>query len=65
MNSSELTNIVKSLASELNFDLCNITSAEPFSADRDIAIERIQSGKMAGLPWFNESRVVRLSLIHI
>ena len=59
MNSSELTNIVKSLASELNFDLCNITSAEPFSADRDIAIERIQSGKMAGLPWFNESRVVR------
>ena len=59
MNSSELTNIVKSLASELNFDLCNITSAEPFSVDRDIAIERIQSGKMAGLPWFNESRVVR------
>ena len=59
MNRSDLTEIIKNSASELNFDLCNITSAESFIEDRDIAIDRIRSGKMSGLPWFNESRVIR------
>ena len=59
MNRSDLTEIIKNSASQLNFDLCNITSAESFIEDRDIAIDRIRSGKMSGLPWFNESRVIR------
>ena len=59
MNKKELTKIVKNKAIELNFDLCNITSSETFAEDRKIAIERIQAGKMAGLPWFNENRVIR------
>ncbi len=41
------------------FDLVGVTSADDFKADRDAALERIREGRMDGLPWYTESRVMR------
>ena len=41
------------------FDLAGVTSADDFDADRDAALERIREGRMDGLPWYTESRVMR------
>ena len=55
----ELTEIVKEEAIQLNFDLVRITSAESFTVDRDVTMDRIKSGHMDGLQWFTEARVSR------
>ena len=41
------------------FDLVGVTSADEFAADRTAALERIHEGRMDGLPWYTESRVMR------
>ena len=41
------------------FDLAGVTSADVFASDRDAALERIRDGRMEGLPWYTESRVLR------
>jgi len=56
---SDLKAIVKEHATELGFDLVRVTSAEEFSSDRAVALERIKAGLMDGLPWYTESRVHR------
>ena len=50
---------VRSLATELGFDLVGITSAEPFQEAEEITLERVRDGLMHGLPWFHEARVKR------
>ena len=49
----------KEYALELGFDLVRVTSAEQFTQDREVTLERLRAGLMDGLPWFNESRVQR------
>jgi epoxyqueuosine reductase len=51
--------IATQYARELGFDLVRVTSAEEFAQDRAVALERIRSGLMAGLPWYTEDRVRR------
>ncbi len=51
--------IAKEYALELGFDLVRVTSAEQFAQDREVVLERLRTGLMDGLPWFNESRVQR------
>ncbi len=41
------------------FDLVGITGPDDFAADRAAALERIREGRMDGLPWYTESRVMR------
>lgn len=55
----EIKTVVKEYAKELGFDLVRITSAEEFAEDRAVALERLKSGLMDGLPWYNENRVKR------
>ena len=43
----------------MGFDLVRVTSAQEFNEDRNVALKRIDDGLMDGLPWFNESRVLR------
>ena len=50
---------VKEYARELGFDLVGIASADHFSEDRDVALDRLREGLMDGLPWYTESRVER------
>ena len=50
---------VKEYALELGFDVVGIASAEAFSDHESIALERLHSGLMDGLPWYTESRVRR------
>jgi epoxyqueuosine reductase len=59
MHSSDLKAVVKEYAIELGFDLVRITSAQEFSQDRAIALERVRAGLMDGLPWYSEKRVNR------
>ena len=49
----------RSQARACGFDLAGVTSADDFAADRDAALERIREGRMDGLPWYTESRVMR------
>lgn len=56
---ADIKTIVKEYAQELGFDLVRVTSAEEFADDRAIALERIKSGLMNGLPWYTEDRVKR------
>ena len=51
--------IVTARARACGFDLVGVTGADDFVADRDAALERIREGRMDGLPWYTESRVVR------
>ena len=53
------TKLVKNRALESGFDLVRITTAEDFPKDRDVALQRIDEGLMDGLPWYNQSRVIR------
>ena len=46
-------------ALELGFDLVRVTSAEEFAEDKAVTLERLRTGLMDGLPWFNEARVQR------
>ena len=55
----ETTALVKECAQQLGFDLVRITTADEFTADRDVALQRIEAGLMDGLPWYNEQRVRR------
>lgn len=56
---AEIKTIVKEYARELGFDLVRVTSAEEFAEDRAIALDRIKSGLMDGLPWYTADRVNR------
>ena len=51
--------IVTARARACGFDLVGVTGADDFVADRDAALERIREGRMDGLPWYTESRVMR------
>ena len=55
----DLKAIATEYALELGFDLVRITSAQEFSQDRAVALERLRAGLMDGLPWFNETRIQR------
>ena len=48
-----------SYAKEVGFDLVRIASAEDFAEDRAVTLQRLKSGLMDGLPWFNQARVLR------
>jgi len=50
---------VTAQARACGFDLVGVTSADAFDADREAALERIREGRMDGLPWYTESRVMR------
>ena len=56
---SDLKDTVIALARGCGFDLVGVTSADDFAADRAAALERIREGRMDGLPWYTESRVMR------
>ena len=54
---SKLEAQVKNLGIKSGFDLVGITSAENFTRDEKVSIERVRSGLMDGLPWYTEDRV--------
>ena len=56
---TDLKATVTTQARAAGFDLVGVTSADDFASDRDAALERIREGRMDGLPWYNESRVMR------
>ena len=56
---TDLKATVTAQARACGFDLAGVTSADDFAADRDAALERIREGRMDGLPWYTESRVMR------
>ena len=56
---SDIKNHILRSAAEYGFDLVRITGAEDFTQDREAALERIRTGRMKGLPWYNEARVQR------
>ena len=56
-----MENSIKKYATSLGFDLVGITDAEPFLEDEAIALERIRSGYMDGLPWYTEERVKKMN----
>jgi epoxyqueuosine reductase len=56
---SDVKAIVVGHAAELGFDLVRVASAEDFAEDRTIALERLRTGLMDGLPWYTEARVRR------
>ena len=56
---NDLKATVTAHAHACGFDLVGVTSADDFAADRDAALERIREGRMDGLPWYTESRVMR------
>ena len=56
---TDLKTTVTAQARACGFDLVGVTSAEEFTDDRDAALERIREGRMDGLPWYTESRVMR------
>ncbi len=61
-NSKEVlknTALVKECSRQMGFDLVRITSAQDFTDDRRVALERIAAGLMDGLPWYNADRVQR------
>ena len=47
---SDVKAVVKEYARKLGFDLVGITSAQEFSQDGAIALERLRAGLMDGLP---------------
>ena len=56
---SDIKTIVKEYARQVGFDLVGIASAQEFAEDGAIALDRLRTGLMDGLPWYNESRVLR------
>ncbi len=59
IRNENLTDLVKSCAYDLGFDIVRVTSASPFLAARDVAEKRIEQGLMDGLPWYTQNRVRR------
>ena len=55
----DLKTVATDYALELGFDLVRVTSAEEFTEDKAVTLERLRAGLMDGLPWFNEARVQR------
>ncbi|MAF39618.1 MAG: tRNA epoxyqueuosine(34) reductase QueG [Chloroflexi bacterium] len=55
----DLKRQITEYAMQCGFDLVRITRAGEFAQDRDVALTRIKSGQMDGLPWYTESRVRR------
>ena len=55
----DLKKQITEYAVQCGFDLVRITRAGEFAQDRDVALTRIKSGQMDGLPWYTESRVRR------
>ncbi len=51
--------LIAAQARACGFDLVGVTGADDFVADRNTALERIRQGRMDGLPWYTESRVMR------
>ncbi len=58
-DTSLLTQQVKALAREMGFNAVGIASAEDFSREESIVLERMGSGLMDGLPWYHKARVHR------
>ena len=56
---ADIKALVVERARSCGFDLVGVTSADEFAADRQAALERIREGRMDGLPWYTESRVMR------
>ena len=56
---TDVKTTVLEIARSSGFDLVGVASADDFLADRDAALERIREGRMDGLPWYTESRVMR------
>ena len=56
---TDLKATVVAHARACGFDLVGVTSADDFVADRDVVLERVREGRMDGLPWYTESRVLR------
>ena len=56
---SDMKTIVASYAAELGFDLVQVASAEDFTEDQNVALERLRAGLMDGLPWYTEARIRR------
>ena len=56
---NDLKQSVLATARDCGFDLAGVTSADDFEADRQAALERIREGRMDGLQWYTESRVLR------
>ncbi len=56
---TDLKATVTAQARACGFDLVGVTSADDFADDRNAALERIREGRMDGLPWYTESRVMR------
>ena len=59
MNSIQATNIVKRHGYRMGFDVVRITSAEPFLQAKKNALNRLDSGLMNGLSWYDKARVIR------
>ncbi|MBI2935930.1 MAG: tRNA epoxyqueuosine(34) reductase QueG [Chloroflexi bacterium] len=51
--------VVKECARKLGFDLVGVTSAERFSREEAIVLERLGQGFMGQLSWYTEARVRR------
>lgn len=56
---NDLKASIAAQARACGFDLVGVTGADDFAADRNAALERIRDGRMDGLPWYTESRVMR------
>ena len=56
---TDLKTTVIAHARACGFDLVGVTGADDFAVDREAALDRIRDGRMDGLPWYTESRVVR------
>ncbi len=54
-----LEDAIKSFARELGFDATGLTSADSFTPDEEVTVERVRQGLMEGMPWFTEERARR------
>lgn len=54
-----LSEMMKRRAERLGFCAVGVTGVEPFGQHGSIALDRIQRGLMAGLPWYTPERVER------
>lgn len=50
--------VIRELAAEVGLSLLAITTAEPFPTLAPLLIERIRSGYLRGMEWFNEDRAL-------
>ena len=59
VGSMSIRSLIDQMAREQGFDLVRVSSAEEFEEDRRLATQRIDEGRMDGLPWFTKERVRR------